>query len=169
MKIASKIKTYSILSWVLIGLTLLLAIIDQIRSGVFNILGFITEILIQPYFWIALILRWRMKVNRKSKNEPKKTDSCLSGNIDKKNKIKKIIAREGLILIGVVLFGLFIKWLAESRMLYVTSEWHGYEVLEPKCDINWIRSLGRLILFFGYPIYLLIRFIIWALRTSTGN
>jgi len=69
MKVTTKIKIYSILSWILFGLTLLLAIHEQIRSGVFNILGFTTEILLQPYLWIALVLRWRIKENRKKLNE----------------------------------------------------------------------------------------------------
>jgi hypothetical protein len=71
MKITTKIKIYTILSWILIGLTLLLAIVDQLKSGVFNPLGFITEILLQPYFWIALILRWRIKENKDEKQTKK--------------------------------------------------------------------------------------------------
>lgn len=65
MKITTKIKIYSILSWVLIVLTLLLAIADQMRSGIFNIIGFITAFFIEPYFWIAVALRWRIKENKK--------------------------------------------------------------------------------------------------------
>jgi len=61
--------------------------------------------------------------------------------------LKKIIAREGLILLsfGVVLF-------------------IGFLVLQ----INQLGELGSNLLiigFLGYPVYLLIRFIIWAIKT----
>ncbi len=73
MKTSSKIKVYSVLSWVLFGITLLLAVvyqlIDMSKTDRINLPGFVTEILVQPYFWIALILRWRIKVNKlKQKN-----------------------------------------------------------------------------------------------------
>jgi hypothetical protein len=74
MKISTKIKIYSISSWILIILTIFLALYEQLRIGKFSsltILSFLTDILLQPYFWVALILRWRIKVNQrllKSKN-----------------------------------------------------------------------------------------------------
>src|SRR3989338_6918348 len=81
MKVTAKIKIYSILSWILIVLTLLLAIVDQLRSEVFNPLGFITGIILQPYFWIALILRWRIKENKviKSMQSDKSVYTISSG------------------------------------------------------------------------------------------
>jgi hypothetical protein len=71
MKPTIKIRIYSILSWILIGLTVLLAVYEQLRGKEFMLLGFLGEILLQPYLWIALILRWRIKEN-KDKNKPKK-------------------------------------------------------------------------------------------------
>lgn len=72
MKISIKIKIYNFMSWLLIGLTLLLAVFEQIKYiretsqiGVISIIGFFTDVLLQPYFWVALILRWRIKENRK--------------------------------------------------------------------------------------------------------
>jgi len=66
-----KIRIYSILSWILIGLTVLLAVYEQLKGKEFMLLGFLGEILLQPYLWIALILRWRIKEN-KDKNKQKK-------------------------------------------------------------------------------------------------
>lgn len=68
MKITTKIRIYSILSWILLGLTFLLAVVYQlaymVKMGRIHIFGFLTEILFQPYFWVALILRWRIKMNK---------------------------------------------------------------------------------------------------------
>ena len=58
---------------------------------------------------------------------------------DKRKKIKRIIAREGLILfgfIGIFFLGLFIN----NPAVWLFPSW-------------------------GYPLYLLICFIIWAVRT----
>ena len=52
--------------------------------------------------------------------------------------IKKIIAREGLILIGFVAVFLFSSFNNDNLAMYA---------------------------YFGYPLYLLIRFIIWAIKT----
>ena len=57
---------------------------------------------------------------------------------DKKKRIKRIIAREGLILLIIITTGIILVI---------------------------INSVFGLYLVFGYPIYLLIRFIIWAIKT----
>ncbi|MBU0896204.1 MAG: hypothetical protein KJ569_06370 [Candidatus Omnitrophica bacterium] len=71
---------------------------------------------------------------------------------NRKKKIKRIIAREGLIFIGIA---------GISVVLFING--HGIENYG-----TWRREIsdwaGPLIVF-GYPIYLLIRFIIWAVRT----
>jgi hypothetical protein len=61
--------------------------------------------------------------------------------------IKKIIAREGLVIIGsiIVLALIGLVLFAITR----NSEWFGV----------------ILIIVYLYPIYLLVRFIIWAIRT----
>jgi hypothetical protein len=59
---------------------------------------------------------------------------------DKKKKIKRIIAREGLVIFGIIVFGVILEF----------------------CNIK--GGIGVVILFFGYPVYLLARFIIWAVR-----
>jgi len=56
--------------------------------------------------------------------------------------IKRIIAREGLVFIGIVGVGLIIAF--------------------SKYDYG---GLGTALVYIGYPIYLLIRFIIWAIKT----
>jgi hypothetical protein len=63
-----------------------------------------------------------------------------------KKKIKRIIAREGLISIGTVASGLIIMLLGFS--------------IEKQMDF--VAGLGMCILWFGYPSYLIIRFTIWA-------
>lgn len=69
MKIATKIKIYTILQWVLITLTLILAIAQTLiyfkKTGEFNPVAFLLEIFLQPYLWLALILRWRIIENKK--------------------------------------------------------------------------------------------------------
>ncbi len=64
-----KIRIYIILQWILITLTFLLAIIQTlahfVKTQEFSFLAFILEILLQPYLWIALILRWRIVQNKK--------------------------------------------------------------------------------------------------------
>ena len=71
--IRKKIIIYNWISWMLIGLTILLAFYYTIeavkKDGVLlttHILGFFTEIILQPYFWVALILRWRIRENKKA-------------------------------------------------------------------------------------------------------
>ena len=114
-------------------------------------------------------------------------------------KVKEIIAREGLTIIGIIGISfiimttpqLYIKakpirieqatdketpidLLTEmrtidtetllsgtgARAIYRITEWN-----KAKDRTEKVRSLGFIILFFGYPVYLLVRFIIWALRT----
>jgi hypothetical protein len=87
------------------------------------------------------------------------------------NKIKKIIAREGLIILGFFVFGILWYILCDSILptIYIFLSrklthsfaylWNGnIEDIKAKAD------LCLFILFIGYPIYLLIRFIIWARR-----
>lgn len=62
-------------------------------------------------------------------------------------KMKKIIAREGLILLGTVIIGI---------VLFVAG-------MNIQGDSS-IVVLGFIIGFCSYPIYLLIRFILWAIK-----
>ena len=57
--------------------------------------------------------------------------------------VKKIIAREGLIFVGIISIGLILAY-------------------NPKADVS---NLGHVIFWIGYPVYLLVRFIIWAVKT----
>jgi uncharacterized membrane protein len=68
---------------------------------------------------------------------------------DKKMDIKKIIAREGLIFVGfialiILVMTIFSDW---------ANEHTGFQILA----------------IFGYPIYLLIRFILWSVKTLEGK
>ena len=112
--------------------------------------------------------------------------------------IKKLIAREGLIFIGIMLLGILFSFIS-AQIPYAERKpvgapvfkdngpWNQYIVgtkdekgrpIE-KIDGSWylkdsndnnlmkdnIANLGMFILFFCYPFYLLIRFILWAIRT----
>lgn len=112
----------------------------------------------------------------------------------KKMSIKKIIAREGLVLLGIIGIGyiimttpdLYIKsrpirieqatnketpidLLTERRITYLdTGERKIYrlsEINKARDRQERVRNIGFVILLFGYPVYLLVRFIIWAIRT----
>lgn len=109
-------------------------------------------------------------------------------------KLEKTIAREGLIIIGIIGIGfiimttpqLYIKarpirieqvinkempidLLTEKRVTYLdTGERKIYrlsEVNKAGDRQEKVRSIGFFILLLGYPVYLLVRFIVWAIRT----
>jgi len=118
--------------------------------------------------------------------------------MDKKN-IKRIIAKEGLIILGIIGVGcilittpeLYIKPKPiretknlEQGQIYTTEKnakpweiWQEEKVkpehkifrlseVEKACERQEkIRFIGFIILLFGYPAYLLVRFIIWAIKT----
>jgi len=63
--------------------------------------------------------------------------------LDCKKKIKRIIAREGLILLGFVGVGFLLQF-------------------SNKPDLS---NIGIFLFLLGYPAYLLVRFIIWAIKT----
>jgi len=64
-----------------------------------------------------------------------------------KKKIKRIIAREGLILLGfaflTMIGGVLASYAVNNEVLFVFA----------------------ILLFFSYPFYLIIRFILWAIKT----
>ncbi len=72
-------------------------------------------------------------------------------------KLKKIIAREGLIFSGFALAEIFLIVLG-----YVL----GGILLSSKVDsISIILILGFYVVPVGYPLHLFVRFIIWAIKT----
>lgn len=76
---------------------------------------------------------------------------------------KKIIAREGLILLGIIAISLLAKYAIDIYGRIV-----GFYIKEEWADIPYIftvlYNLGNILLYLGYPIYLLIRFVIWAIK-----
>lgn len=78
--------------------------------------------------------------------------------------IKRIIAREGLVLLGIIFLGAVIYFSGTHTSIY----WEQYRV-EPAANpliILWAKgSLGLIVGIFGYPFYWLIRFVIWAIKT----
>ncbi|MCX5698328.1 MAG: hypothetical protein NTX01_01330 [Candidatus Omnitrophica bacterium] len=78
------------------------------------------------------------------------------------NKIKKIIAREGLIFLSLLMFGLILLFFENylySRPIDLLAR-----PQETHANFNGIRLAGLFFLYLGYPFYLLTRFIIWAIR-----
>lgn len=91
-------------------------------------------------------------------------------NPDRKKKIKRIIAREGLILLSVIVVGLLLFWLGSFLNTKFLEQFKGTRVVPylfgyKLQDGIWIQNIGFSLLIIGYPFYLLIRFILWALRT----
>lgn len=76
-------------------------------------------------------------------------------------KIKKIIAREGLIVLGIISIGFILRFIGTSGHPF--SEWIDVT------SLNFLDGFGRIIIISGYPLYLLIRFIFWAIRTLKQN
>jgi len=132
-----------------------------------------------------------------------------------KQNIKKIIAREGLIILGCIILGFIIIWCGSlsipnpfepkgTRIKYsdytvikfekkpstevikeaynqindgtwdpsgpddksLPSDFIAWEILPPKpISLDSVTLIGYLILIFGYPLYLVIRFVLWAIKT----
>lgn len=80
------------------------------------------------------------------------------------DKMKKNIAREGLILLGTVGLGLLLVSIA----LYFRPSLKDIfdEISPPSRFIHWgiIIKLGKMLII-SYPVSWLIRFIIWAIKT----
>jgi len=89
-------------------------------------------------------------------------------------RIKKTIAREGLILLGIAILGLVVYFISRHlNSIYLSEHWESkFKVIQNmKYSLvgytPYIRmmSLGLNIAIFGYPFVALIRFIRWAIRT----
>lgn len=89
-------------------------------------------------------------------------------------KTKKIIAREGLILLGIIIVGLGIYFLGKHlNTLYLNAHPQArFKIIENmKYRLlgytPYIRTMafGLNIAIFGYPISAIVRFILWAIRT----
>ena len=74
-----------------------------------------------------------------------------------KKPIKKIIAREGLILLGIVTMALLFMFVLANIPDSKGIVWDNYH--------DNMIMVGFAFLYLGYPLYLLIRFILWAIRT----
>lgn len=68
--------------------------------------------------------------------------------------IKRIIAREGFVLLGLIIICVLLFWITD----WIAVHTHN--------NLLWLVSRNITIgIILGYPLYLLIRFAIWALRT----
>jgi len=80
------------------------------------------------------------------------------------DKLKRIIAREGLTLLGIIFLAIIIYFTGTHTAIY----WEQYRV-KPEPNpvlVLWANgSLGFIVGFFGYLFYWIVRFIIWAVKT----
>jgi hypothetical protein len=97
--------------------------------------------------------------------------------------MKKIIAKEGLILLTIVILGLAVYFIGRYLNAAYLSEHVGsrFKVVQNMryCLVGYTpymraMSFGLNIALFGYPVVVLTRFIFWAIRTlkeekSGGN
>ena len=84
--------------------------------------------------------------------------------LDKKINMKRIIARESLILLAVVLIAS--SFYLISKSLYSSCFLEGDLIIMPVQKTSFIlTSLGLKVVIVAYVSYLIIRFIIWALRS----
>ena len=93
---------------------------------------------------------------------------------NQKIKIKKIIAREGLILLAMAVLGLALYFIGRHfNSIYLIQHQEAkfkiikqmkYSLIGYTPYIK-IMSLGKNIAWFGYPIIAIIRFILWAIKT----
>lgn len=70
-------------------------------------------------------------------------------------KLKRIIVREVLIFLGIVGLGIFLSYLGDKQMMRHDQMVEMFRM---------IGSIGIIIFLFGYPVYLLVRFIIWSIK-----
>ena len=89
-------------------------------------------------------------------------------------KTKKIVAREGLLILAIIFFSVGSILIGENLGEY-KGGLSGFEILKlelegrPSSGIWVIRKFGQLInqtgyffLFLGYPLTVIVRFVIWA-------
>jgi hypothetical protein len=95
--------------------------------------------------------------------------------MDKKN-IKRIIAREGLIILRMIIFGLLVFGLGNVVNIHFFKQCGNVQVRSSFFDLfdlsghtltdgAWIRAAGLGIVIFGYPIYLVICLIRCTIKT----
>lgn len=93
-------------------------------------------------------------------------------------KIKKIIAKEGLILLGIVIAGLAVYFIARhlNNVYLIQHQEAKFKVVQNmKYSLvgytPYIRmmSLGLNIAIFAYPVTALIRFVLWAVKMLKGK
>ena len=68
---------------------------------------------------------------------------------------KKIIAREGLILLGIILISAIIIFFLRITEFEIVGEQIGQKIF----------TFAVMFALLGYPMYILTRFVIWAIRT----
>lgn len=85
-------------------------------------------------------------------------------------RIKKLMVKEGLVLLGFLLIGFAIFFLGRAGLWYkyslpkVNTGNPTWDAGLPICEDRGIKHLVVLLLLAGYPCYLLITFIIWAIK-----
>jgi len=92
--------------------------------------------------------------------------------------LRKVIAREGLILLGFAALGLVVYFFAKHlNGVYLTQ--HANDKIKSVGEMRYcllgyspylrLESLGLFIAAAGYPIFALIRFIAWSIKMLRGK
>ncbi|NQU94679.1 MAG: hypothetical protein HQ549_00390 [Candidatus Omnitrophica bacterium] len=76
-----------------------------------------------------------------------------------KDGIKKIIKKEGLILLGIVVISAIVIFALRMTEFAIVGEQAGQQIV----------TFAFMFMLLGYPVYLLIRLILWAIRGSKGK
>jgi len=93
-------------------------------------------------------------------------------------KVKTAIAKEGLILLAVIISGLVVYFAGRHFNASYLAEHSGarYKVIGNMkyCLVGYtpylkVMSLGLSLAIFGYPVILLTRFVFWSLKTLKGK
>lgn len=84
--------------------------------------------------------------------------------------LKNIIAREGLIIIGIILASILIVYIPAIYLAidnFIGVKLLGRRIIweEAPTLVQNIGYFGWFFLICAYPLYLLIRFIVWAIKT----
>lgn len=84
-------------------------------------------------------------------------------------KIKKIIAREGLIIIGITCVSILLMsvpsaYLLLDRLIRKLLLKRNIVYLDTPYNLESVTTYGMFLLLFSYPLYLATRFILWAMR-----
>ncbi len=84
-----------------------------------------------------------------------------------KTQLKRLVAREGLILLGIALAGFLFEVAMVTRLNMRGSLSHSR--ITYLYDLDGCLGRAARFLIYGYPAYLVVRFVVWSVKTLTGK